>query len=130
MNSIKELLQQTGLKATPQRVAILKTIEESGHASVDEIYNILKISFPSMSLATIYKNVNFLRNESVLDEINIRDSKPKYEVVKHSHGHFVCKKCKKVIDFKVESVCNPIHEEIEKVDESDVFLYGICKDCK
>lgn len=130
MNSIRELLQETGLKATPQRVAILKTIEEFGHASIDDIHDNLKESFPSMSLATIYKNVNFLKDENILDEINVRDSKPKYEVIKHSHGHFVCKVCKKVIDFEVKNVCDPIHEDIEKVDESDVFLYGTCKECK
>jgi Fur family peroxide stress response transcriptional regulator len=130
MNDIKELLQKSKLKATPQRVAILKSIEKLGHASIEEIYEDIKENFPSISLATIYKNINFLKDEKILTEINIRDLKPKYEIIKPSHGHFICKVCKKIIDFEVESVCNPIHKEIKRVDESDVFLYGICKDCK
>jgi len=129
MNDIKILLQKRNLKATPQRVAILKTIDKLGHASIEEIHDFLKETFPSMSLATIYKNVNFLKDENILDEINIRNSKSKYEISKHSHGHFVCKVCKKVVDFEMNNVCNPSNEEIAQIDESDVFLYGVCREC-
>jgi Fur family peroxide stress response transcriptional regulator len=59
MNDIKELLQKSKLKATPQRVAILKSIEKLGHASIEEIYEDIKENFPSISLATIYKNIIF-----------------------------------------------------------------------
>ncbi len=53
----EKILKENHLKITPQRLAILKEIQKFGHISIDEIYENVKESNPSMSLATIYKNL-------------------------------------------------------------------------
>ena len=42
MQHYKEILDKSTLKATPQRLAILKELEKSGHANIDEIYENVK----------------------------------------------------------------------------------------
>jgi Fe2+ or Zn2+ uptake regulation protein len=130
MQDIKHLLEKTSLKITPQRLAILKVIDSYGHIGIDDIYNEIKEAFPSMSLATIYKNINTLKEANILSEIHPRNQKSKYEIKKAPHGHFVCKKCGEMYDFEIETSCNPNLDIIDDIQESEVYLYGVCKRCK
>jgi Fe2+ or Zn2+ uptake regulation protein len=130
MKKLNSLLQNTSLKSTPQRLAILNTIQKYGHICIEDIYSELKDIFPSISLATIYKNINTLKDEGILSEIHPQNLKSKYEIKKEPHGHFVCKKCGKIVDFELKNICKPSLDEIEDIFESEVYLYGICKNCK
>jgi len=128
MEVINKLLINTPLKSTPQRLAILKTIDKFGHISIDDIFNEIKPNFPSISLATIYKNIHSLKNEKILSEIHLQNEKPRFEIKKQPHGHFICKNCNKVFDFDIQNVCNP-NLDVE-IEDSEVYLYGVCKKCK
>ena len=62
-------LKAKNLKVTPQRIAMLHEIEENGHMDVDELYERIKEFYPSISLATIYKNIGALCEANILREI-------------------------------------------------------------
>jgi len=131
METFNFLLQQTSLKSTPQRLAILKIVEEAGHISIDDIYKKIKKGFPSISLATIYKNIHSLQKENILSEIKIQNQKSKFEIKKKPHSHFICNRCGEVIDIDIKYRCEI--EELEKVGEvteKEIYLYGICNRCK
>jgi len=130
MDKYSPILKNVSLKSTPQRLAILNIIDNYGHICIDDIYNQVKPQFPSISLATVYKNINLLKDENVISEIHIQNEKPKFELTKQPHGHFVCKNCGSVYDFELQNVCNPTLNEISEITESEVYLYGICKSCK
>ncbi len=128
MKSYKMLLEESNLKITPQRLAILKELDKKGHASIEEIYENIKEMFPSISLATIYKNINALKEENVINEVCLHQ-KPKFEITKEPHAHFICKKCGKIEDVEFSKV---IDKEIEKYypnSQKELYIYGICKDC-
>jgi len=128
MKSYKSLLEESNLKTTPQRLAILKELDKKGHASIEEIYENIKEMFPSISLATIYKNINALKEEGVISEICLHQ-KPKFEIAKESHAHFICKKCGKVEDVPLNEI---IRNDIEKLypnSQKELYIYGICKEC-
>jgi Fe2+ or Zn2+ uptake regulation protein len=130
MQNLNKLLQQTSLKSTPQRLAILKIIDKYGHISIEDIYNKIKNNFPSISLATVYKIINALKDEQILSEIHPQNFKVKFEIKKQPHGHFICKRCNEVYDFELQNVCTPNLDTIEDIEDSEVYLYGICKKCK
>ena len=67
----ENLLREHGLKVTPQRLGILSLMQQSGHVSVDDLYAEIKKQFPSVSLATMYKNINTMMNSSIVIEIKI-----------------------------------------------------------
>jgi hypothetical protein len=55
---IIQKLRDNGHKITPQRLAIVKILAKSeGHPSVENIHARIKKDFPTMSLATVYKNI-------------------------------------------------------------------------
>ncbi|WP_024787875.1 MULTISPECIES: Fur family transcriptional regulator [unclassified Lebetimonas] len=129
MKNIKNILDNSTLKTTPQRLAILKELENQGHASIEEIYEKIKEMFPSISLATIYKNITSLKEEGIISEVCLHQ-KPKYELSKEDHAHFICKNCGRVIDVPLnKSIINDIEEKFPDT-QKELYIYGICEECK
>ena len=85
---------------------------------------------PQYFYCTVYKNIHTLKDEGILLEIHPQNEKSHFEIKKEPHGHFICKKCGKIYDFEIQTSCNPHLSEISEIDESEVYLYGICKNCK
>ena len=129
MKNLKSLLEESNLKITPQRLAILKELDDKGHASIEEIYETIKEMFPSISLATIYKNINSLKDEGIISEICLHQ-KPKYEIDKEPHAHFVCKQCGHVEDVPFSEILDKNIEQKYPNSQKELYIYGICDKCK
>jgi Fur family peroxide stress response transcriptional regulator len=126
-------LNEIGLKATPQRLAILEIIEYRGHINIDDLYEMVKEKFHSISLATIYKNINAMLSKTLLTEVKLPSKKSVYEIVKDSHSHLLCNMCGEVVDIDI-SIAN-IENQVSKeynfdVAKSDLVLNGVCSNCK
>ncbi len=128
MQNFKEILDKSTLKATPQRLAILKELESNGHSNIDEIYENVKAIFPSISLATIYKNIISLKEENIITEV-CHPKKNKYEVKKEPHAHFICRKCGEVEDIDLDNALTD--ELIQNYPNStkELYIYGLCDKC-
>jgi len=129
MKNLKILLEESNLKTTPQRLAILKELQKKGHASIEEIYEDLKEMFPSISLATIYKNINSLKEEGIISEICLHQ-KPKFEIQKEPHAHFICKICGIVEDIPFSEIINNDIEKKYPHSQKELYIYGVCPKCK
>jgi len=135
MTDYAVLLKDSGLKATFQRMNILEVIEKYGHMSVDDIYaEVIKVH-PSLSLATIYKNIILMQENGILVEVPIAGNKSKYELAKMDHMHLVCTECGEVKDMNCTTSTDKIFYELTekehfKLDRRQVNLYGVCKACQ
>jgi Fur family transcriptional regulator, peroxide stress response regulator len=132
MNNYTNLLKEYDLKVTPQRVAIVEELYMNGHMNIDDLYKKLLSKFPSISLATIYKNVNAMIEKVFLSEVKIPNSKSVYELVKSEHAHLVCSSCGHIEDIEVDtsSILNDISKMSKfKIDSTDVVLSGVCPNC-
>ncbi len=129
MKNFKNLLEDSNLKTTPQRLAILKELDNKGHASIEEIYETIKEMFPSISLATIYKNINALKEEGIISEICLHQ-KPKFEIDKSPHAHFICKKCGNVEDIPFNDIIKNDFNQKYPDSQKELYIYGVCKKCK
>ncbi|MEA3553316.1 MAG: transcriptional repressor [Campylobacterota bacterium] len=101
MNNYTQVLREHNLKATPQRLAILETICLNGHINIDKLYEDIKLKFDSISLATIYKNINAMTKSMLLFEVKLPNEKSVYEIVKDNHSHLLCKECGEVQDIYI-----------------------------
>lgn len=129
------LLKQNDLKATFQRMNILKTIEAYGHISIEVIYDEVVKIHPSLSLATVYKNIILMLEKGVLVEVPMTGKKAKYELAKEDHIHLVCTQCSEVEDKPHSSSADAIFSFMSKEDnftlnKQQINLYGVCKKCK
>jgi Fe2+ or Zn2+ uptake regulation protein len=135
MKDYATLLKASELKATFQRMNILESIENHGHMSIDAIYDEVVKRHPSLSLATVYKNIILMVEKGVLVEVPITGKKPKYELLKEDHIHLVCTECGEVedkpgmaeTDTLLHSLTNDEHFKLEK---QQINLYGICEKCQ
>lgn len=132
---MKTLLKEYNLKVTPQRLALLELIEQYGHISIDELYELLIKDFPSLSLATIYKNIIIMQDSGLLKEIKVNDKKSKYELKKCEHIHFICNCCGKIEDKypndEIKKLFNAISTNSNfNYNEYSLNLYGTCESCK
>lgn len=97
---IARRLRARGLRITAQRVAILQTLEGSaGHPTVEEIYRDVRRRFPMISLNTVYKTLNALRErgESIAVESG-EDGALRFESNPAPHHHLVCLRCRRIQD--------------------------------
>jgi len=127
------LLKEYNLKVTPQRVAIVEELYSNGHMNIDELYKKLLEKFPSISLATIYKNVNAMVEKVFLNEVKIPEAKSVYELAKEEHSHLVCSSCGKIEDITIDTsvLQSSIKEESTfQIQNVDVVFSGLCKSCQ
>ena len=75
-----KLLKENSLKITPQRLEILRYLDEHRtHPTVDEIYCALKEKNPSLSKTTVYNSVDVLRDNGIIQSITISGSEQRYD---------------------------------------------------
>ena len=132
MKYYTNMLREHNLKATPQRIAIVNSISNNGHLNIDTLYENIKSQFASISLATIYKNINCMIENLLISEVKLPNQKTVYEIIKAKHSHLVCVKCEEVTDIYthekelVDEICKENHF---KVLQSDLIISGTCKNC-
>lgn len=126
------ILKNYDLKVTPQRLAIVQELSMYGHLNIDQLYNKLLEKFPSISLATIYKNMNAMIEKIFVQEVKIPNEKTVYELTKENHAHFVCDCCKKIEDVKIDS--SSLLKEVQNtlnytINSTSLVFNGVCKSC-
>lgn len=125
-------LREHNLKATPQRLAIVDILDINGHVTIEYLYNCMIKKFDSISLATIYKNINLMLENSFIQEVKIPDAKSVYELTKSRHSHLVCEKCLSVEDIAIdlEEIQKSANEKTYFMIESATMVFsGICEKC-
>jgi Fur family ferric uptake transcriptional regulator/Fur family peroxide stress response transcriptional regulator len=126
-----QLLKQSGLKATIQRTEILKSIDKAGHINIDKIYEDIKVNYPTLSLATIYKNILLMVEYGVILEVPISGEKSKYELKKDDHIHLICQSCGEIKDEEITPKKRDILKvENFKINNAQINIYGLCQKCQ
>ena len=132
---IIQKLRDKGHKITPQRLAIVKILAKSeGHPSVENIHGEIKKDFPTMSLATVYKNISLIKSIGEVLELGFPDGSNRYDGNKPTpHPHVICIKCKKIVDpelHKLDEITKEVALETNfKILNHRLDFFGICSNC-
>lgn len=118
-----------------QREIILNTLKNNVvHPTADYLYGIIKENEPTLSLATLYRNLNKLAEKGVIKKIDGLESPSHFDHNTHEHYHFICDKCKKVYDITKDIAPNLVQNAQQetgfKITGHDIVLHGICNECK
>src|SRR3954451_9007048 len=94
-----------GLSVTRQRLAIFEALASSReHPSAEQIHKAVQRRIPTLSLATVYKNLEALKTIGAVADVNLLHEEARYEAALpgtgagQAHHHLVCVSCKKVRD--------------------------------
>ena len=129
-------LKESNYRLTPQRVELIRLIAASeGHPSAAGLYSQIKVRFPTMSLATVYKTLDLLKELGEVLEIGLRDDSHYDGNKPYPHPHLICMKCKKIMDGELDVAVEKIVQEVEnsfgfRVVKHQLDFYGLCPDCQ
>ncbi len=129
-------LKEKGHRITPQRLAILRILAESnGHPSVEDIFQKVKVNFPTTSLATIYKTISVMKDLGEVLELEFSSDHNRYDGHKpYPHPHLICVKCKRIVDPELNSLEDMTQELVSdtgyKILGHRLDFYGICAECQ
>ncbi|MFN4189395.1 MAG: Fur family transcriptional regulator [Pseudothermotoga sp.] len=126
INQIVELLKNHGLKITPQRVEILRFLQNNRiHPTAQQIYEHVLSKVGSVSFTTVYNTLHTLEEMGQIKKISINDTTTIYDIDTSDHGHFVCTICGNVYDITYKVVVNVPG----KTQRTELIVYGICSQC-
>lgn len=128
-NQTKARLIAAGLKATQQRLVILKYIESvKNHPSAETIYEKVRTNNPSLSLATIYSTLETFVNNGLIKKVLVKDGAMRYDAHTEVHNHIYCSDTNEIIDFEdkeLQSLIEKFFKEkkIENLNIKDISLH-------
>jgi Fur family ferric uptake transcriptional regulator len=134
--SDRKILRKAGKRVTPQRLLILKAIREGGgHLDADEIYRLARRKAPRLSLSTVYRTINVLKEAGMIEELHLGEEHHHYELRgKGEHYHLICQGCGKVVEFECPFTEQLVRDLGEKYDFEitgiHLDLAGYCAECR
>ncbi len=88
LSEINIKLKESGLKITPQRVAILEAIIMlKNHPTAENIIDIIRKSHPNISTATVYKVLDVLVESKLINKVKTDKDIMRYDAVLEKHHH-------------------------------------------
>jgi len=129
-----EALRSKGYKATPQRIAICRiALNSRAHPSARQVYDEVKKIHPTVSIATVYKTLEVLRDLDLLQEINFPKGKARFDSYMNPHINLICLKCGTITDLDdktAKEITNRVATTTRfKPTGQRIDVYGICQKC-
>lgn len=122
------------MRSTRQRSIILEVLQGTFiHPSAGWIFEKVKEQCPHISLGTIYRNLNLLKETGHIRELTFGKNTARYDGNVYPHHHIVCLECGKLED--VECTVSPeLTKSVEEVNGYKVLSHqlefsGVCPDC-
>ena len=85
MDNIIKIFKEKKIKITPQRLAVYNYLANTtSHPSVETIYEDIYKTFPTMSLATVYKTIKTLVSSELVQELNVGEGNFRYDANTYS----------------------------------------------
>ena len=120
-------------RQTKQRNEILKFLQSvTSHPTAEKIYQEVSKKIKNISLGTIYRNLENLKEEGEIIRLEI-NGEYHFDACIKSHQHLICKECGKIIDVFDDKIEKKI---IKKIDEKEfipektfIYVQGLCKKC-
>lgn len=101
----RELCAACGIAVTHQRQVLFEVLKSTpGHPSPEEVYSSVKKQIPSISLATVYKNIRLFLNSGIFREVSLHHGSLRVEMNRRPHHHLVCTVCKSISDIDEEEL--------------------------
>jgi Fur family transcriptional regulator, peroxide stress response regulator len=98
---IKQSLQGAGIKATLPRIGIYQLLSTfKHHPSAEELYQKVSKKYPGVSLATIYKTLEVLVQNKLVNKVVTDEDKVRYDFRTDQHIHLYCQKTNKITDYE------------------------------
>jgi Fe2+ or Zn2+ uptake regulation protein len=126
-------LLQSRYRLTKQRSAVLKAMGDGTHLSAETILDRVRSQLPGVSLGTIYRTLDILRELGLVQVFSFAGQAARYEAALDKHHHLLCSQCNALINVHtpgLEEIAQQVGEETGYVDiEYSLTIVGRCRRC-
>ena len=128
---LEQLCAEKGLRITEQRRVIARVLSESDdHPDVELLHSRASAIDSKISIATVYRTVRLFEEAGIIDRLDFRDGRSRYE--EHTgdhHDHLIDMKTGKVIEFvdpEIEALQEAIARKLGyRLVDHRLELYGV-----
>jgi Fur family transcriptional regulator, peroxide stress response regulator len=134
-SAFRAVCEEHSLAVTHQRQVLYEVMQTMyGHPSLEEVYSRVRRRIPSISLATVYKNIRLFLDSGILREVSLHHGSLRVEMNSRPHHHLVCTQCKSISDID-ESELGLLSERRKLSDgflmeRYSIDVLGICVACQ
>ena len=133
--AVTNILREKGFKATPQRLAVYDALSSTkSHPNAEMLYNMLQPSYPTMSLATVYKTMDIFAELGLIQVLNVGEDSYRYDAETASHPHIRCIECNRVddiFDFQAEGLMSEVGAQTGyQLTGRQLYFFGRCPECQ
>jgi len=119
-----------------KRNAILECLRSTHtHPSAEMVHEMLRDSHPDISLATVYRNLNYFKQQGLATSVATVRGVERFDANTEPHVHFICNGCDAVIDLEQIQVPQTLDAQVEKtsgcrVNSCQLTFNGLCGNCQ
>ena len=114
-------------------VILSNLLSRYDHPTAEEVYESVKKTIPSISLATVYRNLNLMSADGTIRCIHTKDV-THYDAHTSGHRHVICNKCGNIFDIDIDvtdEIIGKANEAFDgEIENCKLIFYGICSECK
>ncbi len=119
---------------TIQKALVLEVVHRlRQHATADEVYDEVVKTHPTISRATVYRNLKQLCEDGKIRKVDIANGADCFDHILENHYHARCMQCGKVLDVKMnymEHLENSVEDREDFIFSGhEIVFKGICKEC-
>jgi Fe2+ or Zn2+ uptake regulation protein len=129
------ITNKTEEKLTRQRDTVLQVIRSrEDHPTANDIFQAARLQLPTISYATVYNSLRFLKAAGLVHEIKFGDGASRYDRETDRHDHAICNDCGKLVDFDLPHAAELMQAAARKskfqAESVHLTLRGVCPDCR
>ncbi len=128
---IEKLCLEKNMRMTEQRRVIARVLSlATDHPDVEELHRRAHAVDPHISIATVYRTVRLFEEAGIIDRLDFRDGRSRYEEhTDEHHDHLIDMKSGKVVEFvddEIEALQVAIARKLGyKLVDHRLELYGV-----
>lgn len=121
-------------RTTRQQLLVLAAVRErdARHPTAEQVFRRVRRSLPSVSLGTVYRNLQRLVDDGAIAVAPVGTRPLRYDPVVAAHDHFVCRCCGWIEDLPgipPRSHVGRLRRGGHRVEEHATVVYGRCRAC-
>lgn len=134
--AVVDRLRSNGYRLTPQRLAVIRLLlQDESHPSVEQLYQRVRVDFPTTSRATVYNTIDTLKQIGEVCELEFSDGSNRYDGQRpEDHPHLICSGCARIEDLPLDGLAPRITALARTVGYlmhgHRLDVYGLCPGCQ
>jgi Fe2+ or Zn2+ uptake regulation protein len=131
---LTEALHERGMRVTPQRVLIHRTLRElARHVTAEQVLERVSVRLPNASLPTVYAALELFEELGMVRRLAAGSGAALWDPRTDAHHHLVCSRCGAVEDVDAPLDIAPALRAARRLGSqpaaAELVLTGLCPGC-